>query len=87
MKFTTATLYYNLHLPSVIRYAGNNYTTAYQDIDDILRNIKGIVPPENYAKVERVFQVGSPAMLKAESSRENFLIYWRYGNHSTLQKS
>eukprot|EP00957_Ditylum_brightwellii_P017993 1356049-Ditylum_brightwellii.AAC.1 len=70
MTFTAATLHYNLHLTSVIRYSGNNYTGAYQDIDDALMNIKDIVPPENYIEVEQVYHVGSPAVLKAHSSQE-----------------
>eukprot|EP00957_Ditylum_brightwellii_P069232 5256481-Ditylum_brightwellii.AAC.1 len=87
MAFTAAALHYNLHLSAVIQYAGNNYTVTYQDIDKILNSIKDIIPPENYTEVKQVFQIRSLAVLKAESSCDNFLKYWRYDNHNTLKKN
>eukprot|EP00957_Ditylum_brightwellii_P098485 7503013-Ditylum_brightwellii.AAC.1 len=87
MNFAAAVLHYDFHISSAIRYAGNNYTALYRDINWILNKIKSIVPPEIYDEVERVFKVGSPIKLVAASTRGNVLTYWRYGNHSTLEKN
>ena len=57
MNFAAALLHYDFHIPSVIRYAGNNYTASYRDINWILNKIKSIVPPETYDEVERVFKI------------------------------
>eukprot|EP00957_Ditylum_brightwellii_P210646 15365213-Ditylum_brightwellii.AAC.1 len=78
---------YDFHIPSVIRYASNNYTASYKDVYYILNNIQSNLPPETFAEVERVFKVGSPNKLVAISTREKILTYQRYGNHSTLEKS
>eukprot|EP00957_Ditylum_brightwellii_P063386 4811221-Ditylum_brightwellii.AAC.1 len=32
MNFAAAAAHYNFHIPSVIRFAGGNYTTEYRDI-------------------------------------------------------
>ena len=87
MNFAAAAIHYNFHIPSVIRYAGNNFTAAYRDIDEILNKIKKIIPHENFLEIERVFRVGSPNILVAESSRKNFMTYWRYRNHKLLEKN
>ena len=72
MKFAAAAIHYNFHLPSVIRYTGNNYTADYRDIDWTLNKVKDIIPADGYSELERVFKIGSPNILIAESSRENF---------------
>eukprot|EP00957_Ditylum_brightwellii_P013104 990141-Ditylum_brightwellii.AAC.1 len=87
MNFAAAAIHYNFHIPSVIRFAGGNYTAEYRDIEDILKKIKQIIPHEKLLEVERVFKVGSPNILIAESSEENFMTYWRYGNHKSLEKN
>jgi len=87
MCFAAALLHYDFHIPSVIRYAGNNYTASYRDIDWIMDQLRSVLSPHEFEELERVFKVGSPNKLVATSSRENFLTYWRYGNHSTLEKN
>ena len=34
--FLACDIHYNFNLPSIIRYIGGNYTTAHQDIEDIV---------------------------------------------------
>ena len=85
-KFLAAAVHYNLHIPSVIRYVGGNYTAEYRDVDTILRSIKNIVPDDLYLEVKRVLTLGAPTILKGESSRQNFEDYRKYGNHSSIKK-
>eukprot|EP00957_Ditylum_brightwellii_P150965 11495018-Ditylum_brightwellii.AAC.1 len=73
MNFAAALLHYDFHIPSVISYAGNNYTASYRDLNWILNKIKSIIPPETYDEVERVFKAGYPNKVDATSTRENFL--------------
>eukprot|EP00957_Ditylum_brightwellii_P014964 1128122-Ditylum_brightwellii.AAC.1 len=77
MNFAAAAIQYNFHMPSAIRFAGKNYTAEYRDIEDTLKKINHIIPHENFLEGERVFKVGSPNILIAESSKENFMTYWR----------
>ena len=76
MKFTAAALHYNFHIPSVIRYIGNNYTAAFRDVKKVLNRVKDIVPPHICKDLERIFKTGAPRYMVAESSRDNFLTYW-----------
>ena len=43
-KFLSAAIYYDFHLGSVMRYAGNNYTTNHLDARQIISRLEGIVP-------------------------------------------
>ena len=58
--------------PSVIRYAGNNYTGAYRDVPHILRTIRPHIPHDVYQDIERLFTVGAPDHFVGESSRHNY---------------
>eukprot|EP00957_Ditylum_brightwellii_P017918 1350001-Ditylum_brightwellii.AAC.1 len=49
--------------------------------------LRSVLSAYKFEVLERVFRVGSPTKLVATSSRENFLTYWWYGNHSTSEKN
>jgi len=85
MCFTAAAIHFDLHIPSVIRYAGGNYTADYRNFDEIKKQLEGRVDPRDIADLRRVFTMGTPANLVAESSEENMLEYFRYGNHQSIQ--
>ena len=37
--------------------------------------------------MRRILTIGSPTEFKGESSLDNFLDYWRYGNHQSIDKN
>eukprot|EP00957_Ditylum_brightwellii_P002299 177337-Ditylum_brightwellii.AAC.1 len=86
MCFAAALLHYDFHTPSVIRYADDNYTASYCDIDWNLNQLRSVLSDHEFEELERVFRVGSPNKLVATSSIETFLTYWQYDNHSTLEE-
>jgi hypothetical protein len=85
-NFLAAAIHYDLHIPSVYRYIGGNYTAAYRDIPEILSHIKNVVPHDIYTDVHRIFTHGTPRIFRAESTRENFDKYRQYGNHTSIDK-
>ena len=84
--FLACLLHYNLSVASTIRFLGNNYTGAYRDIPSIVESLRshGIAETmiSHYA---RVMTVGCPNHLNASTSRDNALLYWRKGNHSSIR--
>ena len=43
MIFLAATIYYDFHMGSVMRYLSNNYIVAYRNVPEIMGSIRGIV--------------------------------------------
>lgn len=86
MCVLAAALHYDLHLPSVIRFAGGNYTGEYRDVDKIVKRLKGIVDEDDINDLRRLFTTGAPARMVAESSFDNFSNYFQYGNHKSISK-
>ena len=84
MCFMAAALHFDLHIPSLIRYAGGNYTADFRNIDEIEKKLIGKVDPKDIEDLRRVFTVGTPGRLVGESTSENMLEYWRYGNHTSI---
>ena len=80
-------LNYDLDIPTVIRFLGNNYTGEYRKTSDIVSILKDTgCDNEIISDLQRLFQVGAPNKLNAESTHNNFLQFFRYGNHSSIQK-
>ncbi len=71
----------------MIRYLGGQYTGDDRNVRTILENIRGIVPDDTVAHVERILTTGAPAAFHGESSVQNFLDYWRYGNHVSVNSN
>ena len=78
-------MHYELDIPSVIRYAGNNYTGDYRNVPYILHSIRRHVPKDVFRDIERLLMVGSPAHFVGKASRQNFDEFCHYGNHLTVQ--
>ena len=85
-KFLAATLFYDFHLASVMRYAGGNYTGKFRNVEYILSQIKGIAPDEIYNNVEKLLKIGAPHEINGHSTFENFMTYKNYGNHASILK-
>ena len=68
----------------MIRYLGGQCTGDNCNVRLILQHIRGIVPDDTVAHVERILTLGAPAAFAGESSVQNFLDYWRYGNHASV---
>lgn len=86
MCFTAAAIHYDLHVSSVLRYAGGNYTADYRNVKEIVQNLKGKVDESDLEDLERVFTTGAPTKMVAESSNENYMDYLKYGNHKSILK-
>ena len=74
------------HIPSVIRYLGQDYMGVHLPRASLLHKLKDIVEPDLFDDIKRVLYQGSPAKLHGHSTRANFLEYKRYGNHASLTK-
>lgn len=85
-QYTACAIYYDFHMGSVMRYMGNNYINAHIDVEEVEKRCRGIVPDKVLDDLIRLFTFGSPAYINGESTRKNFYDYWKYGNHSTVEK-
>ena len=87
-KLLALSLHYNLDMGIVIRYLGNNYTGEYRDIKNTIEILKESKCDKQIVKdLERTLLVGSPNLMNDSSTHENFLTYFRYKNHGTIDKN
>ena len=82
--FLAAALFYDFHLGSVMRYAGENYTGEFRNIKYIMSQIRGIAPDEVCDNVEKLLKVGAPHEMHGHSTHDNFKTYKEYGNHKSI---
>ena len=86
-KMLAAVCFYDLDIPTVIRFLGNDYTEEHRKIDGTLQILKNTKCNEQVIKdLERVFYSGSPNRMNATSTSKNYLEFFRYGNHSSILK-
>ena len=83
-RFLAASIFYNFHLASVIRVAGGNYVGAHMQVDRDQNEIRGVVPPDICANVDKLLRNGAPHRMYGHSSKRNFEIFKKYGNHSSI---
>ena len=87
-QMLAAFLHYDLDTPTVIRFLGNNYTGEHRKTSDIVKVLKNTECDEEIIHdLQRLFQIGAPNKFNATSSHKNFLQFFRYGNHSSIQKT
>ena len=87
MAMMAALFHYKMHAADIMRFLGGTYTGEHRDIPgitDIL--ISHDIDPWLIAQYVRATTVGCPNHFNAESSRENALLHWREGNHSSVTK-
>ena len=82
-----AFLYFDLDTSLVIRYLGNNYTGEYRNPAEIIKILQESGCDEQVIMdLQRLLVVGAPNKMNATSSHQNFLDFFRYGNHSSISK-
>ena len=86
-KMLAATLQYDLNIPTLIRFLGGNYTGEYRDSKQTkaLENAK--CNKKIIEDLQRLLEKGSPNRMNASSTHKNFLDFFRYGNHSTIDNN
>ncbi len=83
--FLACLLHYDLIIANVVRFLGNNYTGGYRDISNITTQLRCLGLNETLiARYEKVMTVGCPNHFNATSTRDNALLYWRKGNHTSV---
>ena len=70
-------------MDSLVRYIGGPHIAAHRNIAAIQERLQPGVKPEVLEKLIHGYEYGAPKCLKAISSDENFMVYYRYGNHKS----
>jgi hypothetical protein len=78
-------LHYDGRVSDVMRFAGNNYTGAHRNIKERVKRLQGLVDDDLLERYITIMTTGAPTKFNAESSAENTRLYWRKGNHSSIQ--
>ena len=86
-KFLALAIYYNFHIGSIIRFLGRNYIAAHRKAPALIEKIRGIVPEETIEHMRKLFTTGAPMKMNGHSDRNNFLNYYDYGNHDSVDKN
>ena len=83
-----ALFYYDLDVPTLIRFLGGNYTGEYRDVTSTIETLqKSNCNPKIIDDLRKIFTIGCPIKLVASTSRENFLHFFHYGNHTSIAKN
>ena len=87
-KMLASLIHYDMDVPTVIRFLGNNYTGEYRDSKSIVKTLTDTNCDEEIINdLQRLFEIGAPNKLNASSSHKFFLEFFRYGNHSSILKN
>lgn len=82
-----ALFHYRMHAADVMRFLGGTYTGEYRNVTGTVKILLDHgINPTLVAHYVRTTTVGCPAHFVAESSRDNFLLHWREGNHPSIKK-
>ena len=87
MKLLSYSFYVDFNIPFMLRYLGSQYIGNDRDAKTILLNIQNKVCENVYDDIKRILTVDAPTHLSGELSRKNFLEYWRYGNHPSIENN
>ena len=85
-KLRDLALKLSFHIPSVIRYLGQDYMGDHLPRSNLLQKLKPLIAQELFININRVLHQGSPAKLFGYSSHAKFMEYKRYGNHASVNK-
>jgi len=73
-----AIFHYDMDIPTVIRFLGNNYTGEYRNSDKIIATLKETKCDEEIIKdLQRLYNIGAPNKLNTSSSHQNFLDFFQ----------
>ena len=68
----------------MVRWIGGPHVAAHRDNEVIFARLKETCEEENYNDLVRVFSQGSPTLVNADCTQENYRAYLEYGNHTTI---
>ena len=84
---TAALIHFNGSVADCVRWLGGPHVGAQRDHDAILAELRASgLDEETYQDLQRIFVHGIPASCNAEASEQNFMEYFLYGNHSTVEE-
>ena len=84
---TTAFLHFNGSVADVVRWIGGPHVAEQRDHPTTMERLNMAGVDERVRRdLRRIFYDGIPALCQASATEENFLAYYRYGNHSTVDE-
>ena len=83
-NFLACLLHYNGRVGDVMRYASNNYTGEYRNVTERVKGLRGLVDEDLLTRYIRIMTTGAPALFITDTTRENAMLHWRRGNHSSI---
>ena len=87
-KMLAATLQYDLDIPTLIRFLGANYTGEYRDTKTTIKALENAKCNRKIIEdLQRLLEKGSPNHMNATTTHQNFLDFFRYGNHSSCDQN
>ena len=87
-QFLAAALHYEFDIPVVVRFLKENYTEEYRNTQGKIKALQATNCDDTIINdVRRTLLTGCPNKMTAESTHQNFLKFFRYGNHTSIQKS
>jgi len=81
---TSAALFYDGDLASVVRFLGGPYTGAHRSFESVSAKLGGTTAVPALKHLRRAWNDGCPAFCNATSSERNFQAFRHYGNHKTV---
>ena len=82
---TAALLHFNGSVADLVRWIGGPHVGAHRDHHRTFRLLEDAgAEPEVIRDLKRIFLNGIPSLCNAEATEDNFLAFYRYGNHSTV---
>ena len=87
-KFLAALIHYKFDVSTVIRYLGGNYTGEYRNVEQTIKILQESKCDDKLvAELKNLLTVGTPQKFVAHTSHKNFMDFFRYGNHSSIDKN
>jgi len=84
---TAAFLHFNGSVADLVRWIGGPHVAEQRDHPTMMDRLRMAGVDERvYHDLHQIFYDGVPALCQAEATEENFLAYYRYSNHSTVDE-
>jgi hypothetical protein len=81
---TAAVIQHGCNIENTVRYIGGPHIAAHRNTRKIRKRLSPGVDPTVLNNLIHSYKYGAPKKIDGSSSNENFLKFWRYGNHSTV---
>lgn len=66
---------------------GGTHVGAHRNPDKILALVRDLLPVNVYDDLEQILISGTPGHFNHEGTWQQFLQYWRYGNHLSVENN